>query len=299
MNSRRFSVGMVVVAFALASSSGFGQDVTGVESASGRVMSSSVSLNALSLDPRSGDASVVAAAPGFVRPVPTGVTSPGEFRPFSRVGVNSRVGLAGIGFDVVSPIAKKFNLRVGSDFFGYSTSFVEAGANVAVKLHMQSGHAALDWFPFDGWFRVSPQMVFANNNRVLATAIIPAGSAVTLDGQNFVSSQSDPLRGNGSVTFRKISPGLSVGIGNQIPRKKGHFSVPVEAGFYYVGQPGLDVNFGGSACDPSQPAAIGCQSVNQDADFQKSLAAFIARNNRNLSYASFFPIFSVGFGYAF
>jgi hypothetical protein len=33
--------------------------------------------------------------------------------------------------------------------------------------------------------------------------------------------------------------------------------------------------------------------------FQQDLAAFIARNNHNLSYASFFPVFSVGFGYAF
>ncbi len=287
MNLRRFSLGMMVVAFAFASSLGFGQDVA------------SVSLNALSADARSGDGSVAAAAPGFVRPVPTGVASPREFRPFSRVGINSRVGVAGIGFDVVTPMAKRFNLRVGSDFFGYSANFVEEGANVGVKLHMQSGHAGLDWFPFGGWFRVSPQMVFANNNRVLATAIIPAGSDVTLDGQNFVSSQSDPLQGSGSVTFRRISPGFSVGFGNQIPRKKGHFSVPVEAGFYYAGQPGLKVSFSGSACDPSVPPDIGCQSVSQDAGFQQSLTAFIARNNRNLSYASFFPIFSVGFGYAF
>ena len=298
MNSRRFCWGMVVVAFAFAGSSGFGQDVARVESASGKVMSA-VSLRALGVDARSGDASVAAATPGFVRPVPASVASHREFRPFSRVGVSTRVGVAGVGFDVVTPMAKRFNLRVGSDFFGYSANFVEEGANVGVKLHMQSGHAAVDWFPLGGPFRVSPQMVFANNNRVLATAIIPAGSAVTLDGQNFVSSQSDPLRGNGSVTFRKVSPGISVGFGNQIPRKKGHFSVPVEAGFYYAGQPGLDVSFSGSACDPTQPASIGCESVSQDADFQKSLAAFIARNQRNLSYASFFPIFSVGLGYAF
>jgi hypothetical protein len=39
--------------------------------------------------------------------------------------------------------------------------------------------------------------------------------------------------------------------------------------------------------------------VDQDPGFQQNLAAFIARNNHNLSYASFFPVFSVGFGYAF
>jgi hypothetical protein len=66
-----------------------------------------------------------------------------------------------------------------------------------------------------------------------------------------------------------------------------------------VAQPELKVDFSGSACDPNYPPSVGCQSVTQDPGFQKDLAAFIARNNHNLSYASFFPIFSVGFGYSF
>jgi hypothetical protein len=141
--------------------------------------------------------------------------------------------------------------------------------------------------------------MFANNNRVEATALIPSGSTVTLDGQDFISSLSDPLHGGGSVEFRRVSPGLSLGFGDIIPRTKGRLSFPIEAGFYYVGQPDLKVNFSGSACDPAQPPVVGCQTVSQDATFQKNLAAFIARNNHNLSYASFFPIFSMGFGYAF
>jgi hypothetical protein len=59
------------------------------------------------------------------------------------------------------------------------------------------------------------------------------------------------------------------------------------------------VNFSGSACDPTVPAAIGCEAVDQDSGFMQDLAAFTARNNHNLSYASFFPVFSVGFGYSF
>jgi hypothetical protein len=39
--------------------------------------------------------------------------------------------------------------------------------------------------------------------------------------------------------------------------------------------------------------------VSQDQDFQTSLAKFIARQNHNLSYARFFPILSLGVGYAF
>jgi hypothetical protein len=188
---------------------------------------------------------------------------------------------------------------LGSDYFSYSTTFQEEGANVAVSLHMRSGHASLDWFPFGGRFRLSPLVVFANNNSVRATALIPAGSSVTLNGQNYISSFADPLHGSGSVAFRKVSPGLTLGFGDIVPRTRKRVSIPVEAGFYYVGQPELKVNFSGSGCDPTQPLSIGCQSVNQDAGFQHDLAAFIARNNHNLSYASLFPIFSVGFAYSF
>ncbi len=155
----------------------------------------------------------------------------------------------------------------------------------------------LDWFPFRNGFHVSPMVNFSNNNTVRATVLVPSGSTITLSGSNYISSLTDPLHGSGSVGFRKTSPGLTVGWGNIVPRSNKHLSFPVELGFYYEGQPTLKVAFTGSACDPSQPASIGCESVNNDAGFQQSLTQFTARNNHNLSYASFFPVLSTGVGY--
>ena len=226
-------------------------------------------------------------------------TMPGSYRPFSALGLATRVGVGGVGFDFATPMARKFNLRAGTDFFSYATSFQEEGANVGINLPLRSSHVAADWFPFGGRFRLSPQLVVGNNNRILATAVIPSGTTLTLNGQDYISSYSDPLHGSGRIDFRKVSPGLSFGFGNLIPRDHSHFSVPVEAGFYYVGQPQLQVAFTGSACDPNYPPSVGCESVNQDSSFQQSLVAFKARNDHNLSYASFFPIFSVGVGYRF
>jgi hypothetical protein len=221
------------------------------------------------------------------------------YRPFSGLGFATRVGFGGAGFDIATPLARKFNLRAGTDFFNYDTSFQEEGADVEVNLHLRSGHVTLDWFPFGGHLRLSPQLVFGNNNRVLATAVIPSGSTVTLNGQDYISSYSNPLHGSGRIDFHKVSPGFSFGFGNIIPRDRSHVSIPVEMGFYYAGQPGLQVAFTGSACDPNYPPSVGCESVDQDAGFQQNLAAFKARNDHNLSYASFFPIFSVGVGYRF
>ena len=235
----------------------------------------------------------------FVKLTDASPALPRTFRPFSKIGVASYAGIGGIGLDVTAALSNKFNLRAGSEYFGYSTTFVDQGADIAIHARMQSGHAALDWFPFGGGFRLSPLVVFANNNRIRATALVAAGNTITLNGQDYISSTIDPLHGAGSVDFHKTSPGFTVGWGNNVPRSSGRFSFPVEAGFYYVGQPGLKVTFTGSACDPTEPPELGCESVNEDSGFQQSLAAFIARNNHNLSYASFFPILSFGFGYSF
>ena len=218
---------------------------------------------------------------------------------FSTVGFGVHVGLGGGGFDVAAPLAQRFNLRVGADFFSYSSNFVEQGANVAATLQLRSGHALLDWFPFGNSFHVSPMLNFADNNKVRATVLVPPGTTVTLNGTDYVSSSSDPLHGSGSVDFRKTAPGLTVGFGNLVPRARRHFSFPVELGFYYIGQPTLKVAFTGSACVPNVPQKVGCESVDADQDFQQSLAAFRARNNHNLSYGEFFPVFSTGVGYRF
>lgn len=240
-----------------------------------------------------------ASSGAFVRVPPRPLGATRTYRPFSSLGLATRVGIAGTGFDVATPLATRFNLRVGTDFFSYATTFQEEGANVGINLHLRSGHAALDWFPLGGQLRVSPQLVFGNNNRVLATAVIPSGSTITLNGENYISSYTDPLRGSGRIDFHKVSPGLSLGFGNLIPRDHRHFSIPVEVGFYYAGQPNLQVGFTGSACDPNYLPSVGCESVDQDPGFQKNLTAFKVHNEHNLSYASFFPIFSVGFGYRF
>jgi len=213
---------------------------------------------------------------------------------FRDVGIYQRVGTGGIGLDIATAISQKLNIRVGADFFSYTTSFQDQGANVNLRLKLLSGHAALDWFPFSGRFRVSPLVVFGNNTRIRGTVLVPAGSTITLAGGDYTSSHQDPLHGSATIDVARVSPGLSVGLGNMVPRARGRLSFPFEAGFYYAGQPRLKVNFSGSACDPSEPEAIGCQSVSEDPGFQRDLRAFTARNANNLSYASLVPIVSVG-----
>ncbi len=216
-----------------------------------------------------------------------------------RIGVDVHLGVNGVGGDIALPVARHFSVRVGGEYFHYTDQFTEQGANVDASLKLGNGKAALDWYPFRNGFRISPQVVFAIQTNVTATVLVPPGQTVSLNNSDYVSSASDPLHGNGLVTTRKSAPGISIGWGNISPRGNGHLSFPVELGFYYIGQPNLQVSFTGSACDPTVPQTIGCQSVDQDASFQASLKAFITRNQHNVSYVSFFPIASFGVGYRF
>jgi hypothetical protein len=154
---------------------------------------------------------------------------------FSRVATDAYVGIGGIGLDVSTTLSKRWNLRVGSELLSASTSLVEEEADVTAHLQLRSGHASLDWFPFGNGFRVSPLLNFANNNELRATALVPPGTTITLNGSDYISSYTDPLNGTGSVDFRKVAPGLTAGFGNAIPRSGKHLSFPFEFGFYYVG----------------------------------------------------------------
>jgi hypothetical protein len=214
------------------------------------------------------------------------------------IGVDVHAGVNGIGGDIAMPVAQHFNLRLGGQYFKYSNSFSQDGANITASLHLGDGAVAIDWFPFHNGFRISPQAFFAIQTHVQANVIVPVGQTITLNGEDFTSSATDPLHGTGAVTTRKTAPGISIGWGNISPRGDGRLSFPVEVGFYYIGQPDLKVSFSGTACS-TQVSGSGCEDVTQDPNFQSSLKAFITRNQHNVSYASFFPIASVGVGYRF
>ncbi len=215
------------------------------------------------------------------------------------LGFSVHAGANGLGGDIALPVAKRYNVRVGGEYFHYTTQFAQEGADVTAALRLGLGRAAVDWFPFNNGFRVSPQVVFGIQTRVNASVVVPSGRTISLDGQDYVSSDADPLRGTALIQTRKVAPGLTVGWGNIAPHGDRHWSFPVDLGFYYIGQPSLDVTFQGSACDPRYPQPLGCQEVTSDPGFQRDLNAFIQRNQNNLSYVSFFPVASFGVGYRF
>jgi hypothetical protein len=230
----------------------------------------------------------------------SGVISTGETatKAFSAVGIDVKIGAGGIGFDVATPLARKFNLRGTGYFFKYNTSITENYVTYGSDIQLATGGASLDWFPFGGGFRLSAGVVGYNGNQLTGTATLNPNQSFTLNGNTYYSSATDPINASASLHLgNKAGPSFTFGWGNIVPRKaKKHFSIPIELGFAYVGDPAIDLGFTGSTCNA---AGTACQTIANNPTFQQDVAAQKSKYQNDISALRFYPIVSIGFGYKF
>ncbi|HEX3661509.1 MAG TPA: hypothetical protein VHU89_08750 [Acidobacteriaceae bacterium] len=225
---------------------------------------------------------------------------PTSSRPFafSTVAVGVNVGILGIGFEAATPLSMHLNLRAGSSFFNYADTLTSDGIAYNANLRLRSSEASLDYFPWAKSFHISPGALLYNGNKITGNGNVPAGQTFTLNGTTYTSSASDPVNGTGSVTFNKAAPKLTVGWGNLVPRSGRHFSVPVELGFAYVGDPKVALDLNGTACYTSQGVPY-CANVATDPTVHANVVAQQQKLASDAAPARFFPILSTGFAYRF
>lgn len=128
-------------------------------------------------------------------------------------------------------------MRGGANFFSYADTFSPDGITYDATLALRSGEASLDWFPGAKGFHLSPGALIYDGNKLSGNAGVPSGQSFTLNGTDYTSSATSPVTGTAGLTFNKFAPKLTAGFGNLIPRSGRHFSVPLELGFAYVGDP--------------------------------------------------------------
>lgn len=231
--------------------------------------------------------------------------------PFSRIGIGADVSPLGIGIKSAIVLNHDFDARVMGNFFGFDTGRFEIdGFNVDAKIHMASAAAALDWYPFGSVFRISPGVMFFNDNQVSGVSNIVPGTSVTIDGTDYYSAKPNPvtgatpLSGTGVLGLHTRQPAFTItgGFGKFIPRSNRHWSFPSEFGVVFTGAPTIDVNLSGWACldarqtqcsnvgDPTNPIAI---------QFNNSLQGQLNKWRRDLNNVPVYPIFSYSVVYSF
>ena len=215
-------------------------------------------------------------------------------RPFSRIAIGTRLGTLGYGVQIATPLASHLNLRGSANFFDFGYGIGVDGANYDSELHLKSGMVSVDYYPFHSSFHVSPGfMIFKSTAGV--TMNVPGGNSFSLGDATYTSDPSDPVHGNGAMTFgRTFMPALTIGFGNMIPRReRSHWSVPVDLGLAYTGQNSMHINLAGSACQQGF-----CMSTS-DPNIQQNVVQEQNDINESMKRFKIYPILTTGVAYRF
>jgi len=222
--------------------------------------------------------------------------SEGGGGPFSGIAVGVRFGLAGVGFDVATPLVPlRLNLRGGASFFSYSPSTITTSDNLNINgsLKFQNAAAMVDFFPFRGRFRVSGGMTVYNYTNLNANVTVPGGSSFTLGNATYYSDPSKPLNGTAAFNFGGKTAGrVSIGTGNMLPAR-GRFTFQTELGVQFFSQPTVAYNFTGNGCTTyngvtySNCGPVATSDVTQEQNKMQD----------DLKDLRFFPVLSIGVSY--
>jgi hypothetical protein len=218
-----------------------------------------------------------------------------EYRvgPFSTVAVSIEATSLGAGVELATPLSRTLNLRGGTSFFNMGYGFGDDGANYDFNLHLRTGRASIDWFPFHGGFHISPG-VLIYKSQLSGTANVASGNSFELGNSTYTSSATDPVHGNASLSFsRTLMPALTFGWGNLIPRSGRHVSIPFEIGAAYMGHNAVHLALQGTSC-----MQAGCLSTS-DPTVQQNVLNEQNNLNESIKRLQAYPIISTGFSYRF
>jgi len=224
-----------------------------------------------------------------------------QIKPFSRLAVGAGVGLMGVNLQAATNINSHMNLRAVGNILNYNINNISTnGMNINGNLNMATAGVAVDVFPFaKRGLRISPGVLFYNQNAASATVTVQGGTSFTLDDFTYYASSTKPVQGTANVGFHTQNPAFTIttGYGNIIPRKGGHLSFPFELGVAFVGAPTTNVALtSGQVCNAQGQF---CMDVATDQTVQTNLQAQVAKYKNDLDPLKTFPIISFGVAYSF
>ena len=246
------------------------------------------------------------SAPAFSAPAPASATpsTPGDKdrivhtnrRPFRSGAISAKVGIPGIGFDLATPLNSFLNLRGGAQFFDHTANPSANGIHSTGNITFQNVAAMIDIFPFrNNSFHLSPGITLHNDTHLTSSLYVHGGHSFTLGDATYVSDPSNPIYGDAHLFLGgKYAPRFTIGWGNMLPRRGGHFSIPFDIGFQYISSPTLDLQLHGNACDNQGD----CGDINS-LDGPQNIHQEVLKLNQQISALRFYPIVSIGFSVSF
>jgi hypothetical protein len=224
----------------------------------------------------------------------------GPGKSFSAVGIAANVSPLGVGGQIAVNLNSHINLRGEGSYFTYTVSDITSnGFTISPKLNLASAGASVDLYPFHAGFRISPGVLFYNNNYADATYVATPGATFTLNNVTYYSaSGANAVHGTGTVGLGNGQPAFTITTGwGNIAKTKGHWSFPFEVGIALIKAPTLSISLSGQGC--LDAALTQCLDVATNPTIQANLAAQVAKYQSDLDPLKTYPIISFGVAYSF
>ncbi|OIR08677.1 hypothetical protein GALL_90600 [mine drainage metagenome] len=184
---------------------------------------------------------------------------------FADTGVEAQLSTLGYGVGVGFQATDSVVARIGINQFNKTYTTTSGSVNYSGNLKLSSADLLADWHLFGGVTHLTAGLVY-NNNKVDLTST----GAYTINGTPYTGTL------NSSVTFNRVAPYLGFGWGGQMKNKGLFFNSDI--GVLFQGTPKTSVSGSGNAT----------ADATAQADLQNSLKNF-----------KYYPVISVGIGYAF
>jgi hypothetical protein len=237
-----------------------------------------------------------------------------HLKPLSTIAFGGGISLMGVNLQASTNLNRYLNARGTGNFFNYTDSNISTnGFDLTGKVNLATAGASLDIFPFPNHgLRVSPGMLFYNQNGISATATPQPGTSFTLteNGVDYdyypdaATQATNPFQVNANLGLNthKQAFTLTTGWGNVIPRKRqdqvsSHLTFPFEIGVAFTGAPTINqFKLTGWACNSQ---GLNCVDMGADPTAKAHITAQQAKWQSDLDPWKVYPIFSFGVSYSF
>lgn len=195
---------------------------------------------------------------------------------FNELAVAAKAGTLGIGGDLTTNLIPQVNLRGGIQWLAFGLDAEFGDVDYDLNIDFLNPLVLIDWYPFDGSFRISGGVLFNGSELELEAT---SHESIEIGDVTYTPAQYGTLKGE--VDFRPVAPYIGIGWGNALGKEE-RWGIVADLGIAFTGSPEIELSATGP--DPTIQAEI----AKEERDIQDELDAF-----------KFYPVLSISLFYRF
>jgi len=194
------------------------------------------------------------------------------------LAISGKSGTLGFGGELTTGVAPDVNVRVGINALDFDYDGEIEDNEYDIGLDFSSFSALVDYYIFQGSFRISSGVVSLNHELALDAKL---DENLDIGDGDYTPAQIGTL--SGSVEIDDVAPYVGIGWGNTLGRNK-RWGFYTDFGVAFAGSPNAKLSATGAGAVPGLPADL----AKEEDEIQDELDAF-----------RFYPVLSMGLFFRF